>query len=383
MNNVDLIHQLIRKDLTADGWKQEDIELAIAECIQERITSGANDNTICVKEMSYLKKDSLQIIATVMGKSKKTIDAASLINFFKIRNMKLPDVVKKVVSGIRTTMHESLHGWGVLFKRIWKWLLAIIILLTVILVYGDANSLYKEYLLNKRMKEIHKKEKQRLNHLRDSLHNLKGDAQIELANLIASKNYYILENGGISDGAIQVIIDTIKDDIFEEAFLLIKNKANEGDSKCQELLGHYYLFGIHVNSNYEKSTYWFNEAAKNGNIRALYWLGTAYENGTGVNVDMRKAVECFKKSAEAGDHLAQLHYGDLFVDGVKIKVGSHREKWVPTPDQVMAPPEDGYVIVDDYETLVLKDIKQAKAWWQKAADQGDNEAKERLQKIYN
>ena len=38
--------------------------------------------------------------------------------------------------------------------------------------------------------------------------------------------------------------------------------------------------------------------------------------------------------------------------------------------------------VDDYETLVPKDIEQAKYWWKKAAAQGNEVAKERLQKIY-
>ena len=39
--------------------------------------------------------------------------------------------------------------------------------------------------------------------------------------------------------------------------------------------------------------------------------------------------------------------------------------------------------VDDYETLIVKDIEQAKFWWKQSAAQGNEVAKERLQQIYN
>ena len=38
--------------------------------------------------------------------------------------------------------------------------------------------------------------------------------------------------------------------------------------------------------------------------------------------------------------------------------------------------------VDDYETLIPQDIETAKYWWQKAAEQGNEYAKELLQKVY-
>ena len=40
------------------------------------------------------------------------------------------------------------------------------------------------------------------------------------------------------------------------------------------------------------------------------------------------------------------------------------------------------VDVDDYEVLIPQDIEQAKYWWQKAAAQGNEYAKELLQKVY-
>lgn len=60
--NVKLIYDLIQKDLKAKGWADAAIAEAIAEAQRERQTTGADDKTICVKEMSYLSRESLQTV---------------------------------------------------------------------------------------------------------------------------------------------------------------------------------------------------------------------------------------------------------------------------------------------------------------------------------
>lgn len=69
-SNVELIYTLILNDLKAKGWTEESIAEAVAECQRERQTTGADDNTLCVKEWSYLSSESLQLIAKKMGTPK-------------------------------------------------------------------------------------------------------------------------------------------------------------------------------------------------------------------------------------------------------------------------------------------------------------------------
>ena len=64
--NVKLIYALIQKDLKALGWDEESIAEAIAESQRERHLTGADDNTLCVKEMSYLSQESLQEVVSQM-----------------------------------------------------------------------------------------------------------------------------------------------------------------------------------------------------------------------------------------------------------------------------------------------------------------------------
>lgn len=66
--NVKLIYDLIQKDLKAKGWDNEAIAEAVAESQRERQSTGADDKTICVKEMSYLSEESLQIVETQLNK---------------------------------------------------------------------------------------------------------------------------------------------------------------------------------------------------------------------------------------------------------------------------------------------------------------------------
>lgn len=68
--NVKLIYDLIQKDLKARGWDDLAIAEAIAECERERQKIGADDKTICVKEMSHLSQESLQIVAEQMNVKK-------------------------------------------------------------------------------------------------------------------------------------------------------------------------------------------------------------------------------------------------------------------------------------------------------------------------
>ena len=66
--NVKLIYELIQKDLKARGWDDEAIAEAMAESQRERQATGADDNTICVKEISYLSQESLQKVTKQLNR---------------------------------------------------------------------------------------------------------------------------------------------------------------------------------------------------------------------------------------------------------------------------------------------------------------------------
>lgn len=201
------------------------------------------------------------------------------------------------------------------------------------------------------------------------------------------------EYNNVSNSEIRNSIDHLE----SEAFKLIEDKAYAGDAYCQYNLGNIYFFNYYfIDNDYTKAAYWWNEAAKQGYTDAFNNIGVSYLDGIGVTTDPKLAIYWLKKGAEAGHALAQRNYGNRFLNGVKVKVGSHKENITTTDSDHKGKKIKSYwddntnertyvfqVDVDDYETLIEVDIDQAIYWWKKSAAQGDEDAKEALQKIYN
>ena len=148
------------------------------------------------------------------------------------------------------------------------------------------------------------------------------------------------------------------------AFEYVESMAYSGDADCQYLLGIFYYYGhenwdwpdyrfkYRIERDLDKSSYWSKEAALQDHARACNKLGISYLYGHGVEKNKSKAAYWLKKSAELGDELGQVNYGDLWQEGFYL---------------------DGNFV---------RDIEVAKSWWRKAAEQGDERARDRLQKIY-
>ena len=85
-NKVKQIYSLIQKDLKEEGWDEDAISEAIAECIKERRATGADENTICVTELSYLSKASLDLLTKNRPIEDKSIGGhkKSLLNLARV-----------------------------------------------------------------------------------------------------------------------------------------------------------------------------------------------------------------------------------------------------------------------------------------------------------
>ena len=117
--------------------------------------------------------------------------------------------------------------------------------------------------------------------------------------------------------------------------------------------------------NFEKAAYWWYQAAIQGNASAMEFLANAYRYGRGVKQNLYKATELMRIAAEKDNSWAQLNYGDMFRDG---------DVWIKI---------DSVSINGDYFVIRVKpNIKKAKEWWKKALENGNDSAKERLEKIY-
>ena len=175
-------------------------------------------------------------------------------------------------------------------------------------------------------------------------------------------------------------------DHIKRGIIILRNAAEKGNADAQFTLGTIYAGAdykydgepyfrrpsglmdftmLYENMDFKKAAYWYTLAAKQGHVMALYNLGQLYRTGEGVEQNFVKATELMRTAAEQGEPLAQLSYGDMFRDG-----------------------EACFRIVTDSiqeETYIIKvkpNIRIAKEWWKKSLKNGNQEAKERLEQIY-
>lgn len=299
------------------------------------------------------------------------------------------DIVKSIFLSIWNGI-VCIFKWILAFlKKIWKWLLGLAILTVLVAgVVEGYNYYHYTYIPEKLLEEAS-------NDVIAKYQTQDMDVKYSLScDILDKEKAWGYE--GVSDDKLSKEIANLQ----EEAFKYIEGLAYEGDPKAQYFLGNLYYWGdekyYYVKSNHDKAAYWWKESASQGYVNAYNNLGIAYKNGVGVKVDMYKAVKYLKMGAEAGEDYAQSNYGDLYLEGVKVKSGSHKETIKNTnslysdgvkirqyyDDNLMEFVYVYQITVDDYKTLVPKDIEKAKYWWNKAAAQGNESAKDKLQKVY-
>lgn len=298
------------------------------------------------------------------------------------------DKCKTAIMAFLKSILECVLWIGRLLKKIWKYILGVVIIGGLIIGGVAAYDYYTyTYIPEKKLNAAVEEIKVSINSPNDSI-------RVEYALYVLDKKHkWGFE--GVSDYDISSRLYGYR----ESSFKLIEANAFAGEARWQYCLGQFYYWGdsnyYYIESDKTKAAYWWNEAASQNYVRAYNNLGMSYKEGVGVEIDLRKAVHYLKLGAEAGEDFAQRNYGDLFVEGIRIKAGTHKEVrstkdyYYGSNNNIVSQRYEGghyvtryYVEVDDYETLVPKDIEQAKYWWKKAAAQGNEFAKDRLQKIY-
>lgn len=122
--------------------------------------------------------------------------------------------------------------------------------------------------------------------------------------------------------------------------------ANQGDMFAQYALGDFYERGIGVDKNYVEAAKWYYKAGEQGNASALASLGYFYSYGHGVEKEDSKAFNYYKKAADLGNSTGQYNLALKYY----------------------------------YGRGVAKDISMGIHWMREAAKNGDEDAKDVLEK---
>ena len=203
---------------------------------------------------------------------------------------------------------------------------------------------------------------------------------------------------------------------------ILEEASKFGNPESQYHLGRWYMgwevfSDTYINSdkNEEKGAYWFLQSAENKYSDAYGRIGICYKNGFGVKQDFKKCIDWLIKGADAGSAYAQYHLGCIYEVGLYVKYlkwSSHipgEYYWSEgivnndiknsSGDIRLSKGAVRYYklggkkdYLTDYQiscldekktiTYLSKDIDKAKHYWNLAADNGFEGAKEKLQRIY-
>jgi hypothetical protein len=96
------------------------------------------------------------------------------------------------------------------------------------------------------------------------------------------------------------------------------------DTAAQVKLGTLYANGLGVTRNYHAAADWFKKAAGNGNTEAMVKLGELYANGRGVKQNPAQAASLYAQAAERGNADGQEALGSLLAQGQVVAQNKER-----------------------------------------------------------
>ncbi len=166
---------------------------------------------------------------------------------------------------------------------------------------------------------------------------------------------------------------TLSDDVKS-----IEAQAFAGNAEAQHDLAAIYTAGHgDVSQNFEKSSFWFREAAEGGIANARYNLGVLYHQGLGQERDLSRALYWYREAAKLGHAEAQYNLGIAHIEGIGTDYDPRLASAFFEHAANNGIMEAAYNLGLIYENGLLGDTKpdEALLWYKIAADQGSGNAK--------
>lgn len=190
--------------------------------------------------------------------------------------------------------------------------------------------------------------------------------------------------------------DSIADELallghYRDAIDLLTKAAESGVAKAQTKLA-LYIDGY--DRNLEKSSYWYLQAALNGEPEAQCKIGTNYIYGYGVKQNFEKALYWIQKSADNNNRWAQYVLGNLYLNGLAYYDldYSHTDFWyagnntfrgLGNIDCKVSDSDLNDCLSNPKVVFLNPDLDKAKYYWTLSAKQGCSDAQDALEKIYD
>lgn len=135
---------------------------------------------------------------------------------------------------------------------------------------------------------------------------------------------------------------------YKQAIVWFTKAGEQGNGEAWYTIGNFYMEGLGVDRDPKKGFEYWLRGADYGDVNAMTMVGNIYSGGFGiVDIDVYKAFKYYKMSAELGCSTGQFHLGECYQKGIGVG----------------------------------KNLTEAKKWFQRSAEQGDERAIKSLKEM--
>lgn len=164
-----------------------------------------------------------------------------------------------------------------------------------------------------------------------------------------------------------------------------RQAAEAGHHPAARALASLYLSGNGVSQDAEEGRRWLRAAANGGNQRSQVDLANLILDGAGEPDDGAKVAGWFGVNASSGDLVAAFNLGLCFAEGVGVRKDDERAaQWMRRAAEGVAEAQYMYARMLEDGRGVIADQRQARVWYERAANAGMVEAQVALaEMLYN
>ena len=149
-----------------------------------------------------------------------------------------------------------------------------------------------------------------------------------------------------------------------------------------------YLFGQGVEQDFEKCRNWFEKAAEQvlkfekvinqGSVSAMNNLGNIYRSGIGTNTDLQKAERYYTMAADKGDLGAMTNLATVLLQHQPERAFDLYQRAARGGFEAAM---YNLAVLLEEGTGTKRDNNEALRWYKLAAQSGNNDAKEAVQRL--
>ena len=179
---------------------------------------------------------------------------------------------------------------------------------------------------------------------------------------------------------------------FKKAAVWHRRAARLGDARSQYRLGHMYALGQGVREDRDRSVKWLTKAAEQGHAEAQFSLGVHYYLSDSGDRDYDLAFKWLGRAYQGGVIDAALLLGQCYIYGRGTPKDTETgirllEVAADNPPEFTEFPEEMYeaalILAGLYDKGREIQCDEAKAmkWYRRAAEEGSDEAEDRLEEL--